>query len=490
METLFAPAEKIAQGNLDGSEHAPQLSAAKRTLIAQLRNGQKPAARTSKIPRCTADEMAPLSSNQEQSWFFSQLEPRSPLYNVPVAIRLRGPLHIPALQKSIEQIVARHEVLRTRFGGEFEPVQVVGEMALVPVTVTDLRGISSDMRETVLQRSVDAEVRQPFDLARDLMLRVHVFQMGEDDWALTVVLHHIASDFASWGVLCRELTTLYEGILNGKKTALPELPIQYRDFGRWQQEWLRGAECQNHLGYWRKNLTGAPALLELPFSRPRTSAQTFVGACEYITLPTSMHRQVTDLSRDAEVTIFMTLLAAFVALLSRLTKRDDLVVGSPAAGRYRAEVENLIGFFANIMVLRTNLKGDPTFRELLQRTREVVLDALAHQEVPFAKLIQELRPPRNASYLPFFQIVFMLQQELASSFRLPEITARDIEIDAGIAKFDLMLTVLEGEQGLRCCAEYNTALFAQADIRQMLSEYQRFLETAVAQPNKRISELK
>jgi non-ribosomal peptide synthetase component F len=205
-------------------------------------------------------------------------------------------------------------------------------------------------------------------------------------------------------------------------------------------------------------------------------------------LPTGLHGQLADLSRRDGATLYMALLAAFIALLSRYTKREDLVIGSPAAGRCRGELEDLIGFFANIMVLRTSLKGDPTFSELLRRTREVVLDALAHQEVPFAKLVQELRPARSASHLPFFQIVFMLQQDLAASFRLPGVTASDIEVDTGIAKFDLMLTVLEGEQGLRCCAEYNTALFDKADIRQMLSEYQRFLESVVAQPDVRISE--
>jgi hypothetical protein len=494
METLFQPEEAIARGIITdwqkSSINARQLSAAKRTLIAQSRNGHRPVAPPARIPSSAAVEPAPLSSNQEQSWFFSQLQPRSPLYNVPVAIRLSGRLEIPALQKAIEQIVARHEVLRTRFAGEFQPEQVVAEIATVPVIVTDLRGISADMREVVLERRVQEEIRQPFDLARDLMIRVHVFRMEEDDWALTVVLHHIASDFWSWRVLCRELTPLYEGILNRKRSVLPKLPIQYRDFGRWQQEWLRGADCENHLGYWRQNLAGAPALLELPFSRPRPAAQSFDGAVEYMALPKKLHGQLMDLSRSGEVTLFMTLLAAFVALLSRYTNREDMVVGSPAAGRCRAELENLIGFFANIMVLRASLKGDPTFRELLHRTREVVLDALAHQEVPFAKLVQQLRPPRSASHLPFFQIVFMLQDEMAGSFHIPGITARDMEIDAGIAKFDLMLTVLEGEQGLRCCAEYNTALFGNADIRRMLTEYQRFLETVVTQPDVKISRFK
>jgi hypothetical protein len=491
METLFQPTNEIARGTISdvwekSSEQAHQLSDAKRALIAQWRNGHRTATPQVKIPHCAPSQDAPLSSNQEQCWFFSQLQPESPLYNVPVAIRLRGPLQISALQKALEQIVGRHDVLRTRFGGEFQAEQVVGGIEPVPVTVTDLRGISADMREAALQRRVEEEIRQPFDLARDLMIRAHVVRMGEDDCALTVVLHHIASDFWSWRVLCRELTALYEDTPN----PLPELPIQYRDFGQWQQAWLQGAECENHLSYWRKNLAGAPPLLELPFSRPRPASQSFDGACEFMALPTALHRQLTDFSRAGEFTLFMTLFAAFVALLSCYTKREDIVVGSPAAGRCRAELENLIGFFANIMVLRTSSKGDPTFRELLQRTREVVLDGLVHQEVPFAKLVQELRPARNASYLPFFQIVFMLQQDLAGSFHLPGVAARDLEFDAGIAKFDLMLTVLEGEQGSRCCAEYNSALFAKADIQRMLADYQHLLETALAHPDTRISQLK
>ncbi|MGZ4988384.1 MAG: condensation domain-containing protein, partial [Limisphaerales bacterium] len=382
------------------------------------------------------------------------------------------------------------EVLRTRFYGEFEPEPVVAATASVSVTVIDLRSVHPELREAQLQRNVEEEICQPFDLARGPMIRVRAFRMGEDDWGLTVVLHHIASDFLSWRVLCRELTPLYQGLLDGQQSSLAELTIQYRDFARWQQEWLQGPECENHLRYWRKNLAGIPAVLDLPFARPRPPAQSFHGACEFMALPPELHGQLTDLSRREEVTLFMTLLAAFVALLGRYTKREDLVIGSPAAGRYRAELEELIGFFANIMVLRTSLKGDPTFSELLRRTREVVLDALAHQEVPFAKLVQELRPARSASHLPLFQIVFMLQQELAASFRLPGITATDIDVDTGTAKFDLMLTVLEGEQGLRCCAEYNTSLFEKTDIHRMLLEYQRLLQAVVAQPDMKISEFK
>ncbi len=465
-----------------------QLSAAKRTLIAHLRKGQRPVVDAEKIPRSARAQMGPLSSNQEQSWFFSQLQPQSPLYNVPVAIRVRGHLEIAALQKAIEQIVARHEVLRTRFGGEFEPTQAVDEIAPVPAIVSDLRSVPREQREAELQRRVQEEVRQPFDLARDLMIRVRAFRMEEDDWGLTVVLHHIASDFLSWRVLCRELTTLYQGFLNGRQGSLAELPIQYRDFARWQQEWLQGHEYESHLGYWRTNLASAPGLLELSFSRPRPPVQSFHGACEFMALPTELYRELADLSRREGATLFMTLLAGFVALLCRYTNREDLVIGSPAAGRCRAELEDLIGFFANIMVLRTSVKDDPSFRELLRRTREVVLDALAHQEVPFAKLVQELRPARSASHLPFFQIVFMLQQDLAASFRLPGVTATDIEVDTGIAKFDLMLTILEGEQGLRCCAEYNTSLFEKADVRRMLCEYQRFLQIVVVRPDVRVSE--
>jgi hypothetical protein len=495
MQTLPRPTENRprAYGTAGGenpSADTSQLSAAKKSLIAHLRNGDRAAPATTKIPRCAGLQMGPLSSNQEQSWFFSQLQPRSALYNVPVAIRLCGNLDITALQKAVEEIVERHQVLRTSFGGEFQPSQVVRVSVPVQVAVTDLREVHPQLREAELQCLVEEEIRQPFDLVRDLMIRVRAFRMAEDDWALTFVIHHIAGDFWSWRVLCRELMALYQSAVDGRQSSLADLPIQYRDFARWQQEWLQGPQCENQVSYWRTNLAGSPAVLALPFARPRLQVQSFHGACEVMAVPTELHEQLIELSRREETTLFMTLLAAFVALLGRYTKSEDIIVGSPAAGRCHAELEELIGFFANIMVLRTSLKGDPTFRELLRRTREIVLDGLAHQEVPFAKLVQELRPPRSANHLPIFQIVFMLQQEFAASFRLPGVTATDIEVDTGTAKFDLMLTVMEREQGLRCCAEYNTSLFDKADIRRMLLEYQRFLQTLVDRPEVRVSEFK
>jgi hypothetical protein len=494
MQGLFEPTTKtagpIASDNCDNLPNTPPLSAAKRALIAQLRNGQTRPSQPIKIPRSPRGGTAPLSSNQQQSWFFSQIQPQSALYNVPIAIRLRGQLDLQALQKALEQTVARHEILRTRFSGDFDPTQTVDEFAPMHITVSDLRNADHSSREAELQRRVQEEIRRPFDLARDLMIRVRAFQMDEDDWGLTFVLHHIASDFWSWRVLCRELSALYQRTLSGGQNRVEHLPIQYRDFAQWQQDWLEQADCQSHLNFWKTNLAGAPKVLDLPFARPRPTVQIFNGACEVNVLPTDLRRQLSALGRSEEATLFMTLLAAFVALLGQYTDREDIVIGSPAASRCRAELEELIGFFANIMVIRASLKGDPTFREVLRRTREVMLDALAHQEVPFAKLVQELRPARSASHIPFFQIVFMLQQEMAASFRLPGIVARDIDIDTGTAKFDLMLTVLEGEQDLRCCAEYNTDLFDKADIRRVLSDYQGFLQKAVAQPDARLSHLK
>jgi hypothetical protein len=470
-----------------------ELSKAKKALFAQWRSGQSPAARRSgrTIPRRPDAPPAPLSLAQEQAWFFSQLQPDSPLYNIPLPMRWRGHLDLSAFQKALDALVARHPIFRTQFGEDefFEPVQLVEEPSPVPVNVTDLRDLPEALREEELCRWLREEIRQPFDLARDLMIRVRLLQIGEDDWGVSIVLHHIAGDFWSLGVLCRELEILYRCFLEGRPAALPELPIHYGDFAAWQQEWLRGSEVETHLAWWQQNLIDAPTVLDLPFARARPATQTFHGACEFMCLPAGLRLRLVELSRREGVTPFMTLLAGFQALLHGYTGREDLLIGSPAAGRGRAELEGVIGFFANVLVLRTSLEGNPTFRELLCRTRNVVLEALDHQEVPFARVVQELRPQRSASHLPFFQIVFMLQEELAPSVRLPGLRATDLEADTGTAKFDLLLSVLDGGESLKCCAEYNTDLFAEASIRRMLEQYQSLLESILAQPDRRLSDL-
>ena len=293
----------------------------------------------------------------------------------------------------------------------------------MPVTLSDLCGIRPELREAELQRRVQEEIRQPFDLARDLMIRVRAFRMEEDDWGLTVVLHHIASDFWSWRVLCRELRHSMKDYGRCSKARLRNWRFNIEISRAGSRNGCKGPIQKpswllaNESG-WRTRTIGTAVCTSAPVGAVISTAHVNSWPCRR-----SCTGNWRILSRREEATLFMTLLAGFVALLSRYTKREDLVIGSPAAGRCRAELEDLIGFFANIMVLRTSLNGDPTFRELLGRTREVVLDALAHQEVPFAKLVHELRPARSASHLPFFQIVFMLQQDLAASFRLPGVTA-------------------------------------------------------------------
>jgi hypothetical protein len=470
------------------------ISAAKRALFAQWRGGEVPVASKtdSAIRRRTDKRPAPLSLAQQQAWFFSQLEPESPLYNIPMPMRLAGKLDIPAFQKALNAIVARHEIFRTHFGlsdETCEPIQWTGETSPVPVDVIDLREVSEAQRENELCRLVRKEIRRPFNLAHDLTLRVQLFRMEKDDWGLSMVVHHIAADIWSWGILCREIATLYEGFLEHRQVSLPALSIQYADFATWQQEWLKGNEFQTHLAYWKQNLSDAPSVSELPLDYERPARQTFHGATEYLNLPDDLRAKLLELSQREGATLFMTLLGGFQALVYGYTGQEDLLIGSPAAARCRSELEGSIGFFANVLVLRTNLGGNPTFRELLRRTRSVVLDGLNHQEPPYAKLVQELRPQRSASHLPFFQILFMIQEELSQSFKLPGINATDLRVDTRTAKFDLLFSVLEEKEKLKCCAEYNIDLFQSATIRRMLERYRILLEDIVAQPDSCLSDL-
>jgi amino acid adenylation domain-containing protein/non-ribosomal peptide synthase protein (TIGR01720 family) len=436
------------------------------------------------------DGSLPLSFAQQRLWFLDQLEPGSPLYNIPTSYRVSGPLNIIALQESLNEIVRRHEVLRTSFYNlQGQPIQTIAPTLSLTLPVVDLSSLPEAERELEALRLAAEETRRSFDLAQAPLLRASVLRLADEEHILLLTLHHIVSDGWSMGVLFQELSALYDAFSNGKPSPLSELPIQYADFAVWQRQWFQGEVLESQLSYWKKQLADAPAVLELPTDHPRPPAQTFHGARQSLVVPNSLTNQLKALSNQENVTLFMTLLAAFQTLLYRYTGSDNILVGSPIAGRNRTEIEGLIGFFVNTLVLRTDLSGDPSFRELLRRVRRVALEAYAHQDLPFEKLVEELQPERNLSHSPLFQVMFVLQNAPMTDLRLTGLTARPLKVDIEAAKFDLALSIVEELGSLRGVIEYNTDLFDGATIHRMIGHFQTLLENIVTEPERQLSSL-
>jgi amino acid adenylation domain-containing protein len=433
----------------------------------------------------------PLSFAQQRLWFLDQLAPHNAFYNISTAVRLRGPLNIVALEQSLDEIVWRHEILQTTFMTlEGKPVQVIAiaPSLTVAMPVMDLQGLAKARQEAETERLATEEAQCPFDLTRGPLLRVKLVRLEERQYILLITMHHIISDGWSLGVFVRELAGLYEAFASGRSPLLPELPIQYVDFVIWQREWLQGDALEDQLRYWKRQL--APlSVLDLPADRPRPPAQTFRGAIHSCELPHSLATALEELSREEDVTLFMTLLAAFQTLLYRYTGQPDVVVGSPIANRNRPELENLIGFLANTLVLRADLAGDPSFYELLQQERRVCLAAYAHQDVPFEKLVEELQPERDLSRNPLFQVMFVLQSAPMPALELPGLTLELMETNSGTARFDLTLSVTSTAQGLEASFEYNTDLFDPARIRRMATHFQTLLKGIVVNLDQRLSDL-
>ena len=454
------------------------------TTPAELDSGRPP-----RIEQPSAEPYtAPLSFAQLRLWFLYRLEPESPAYNLAAAVHLSGPLHERALHRSLQQIVHRHEALRTTFAEvDGRPVQVIHAAATVVLPVHDLQGLTGAEQQSAIQERASEEARQPFDLVHGPLLRVRLLKLGPAEHVFVVVMHHIVSDGWSIGIFIRELAELYEAFSKGDPCPLPPLPIQYVDFAHWQRDHLQGEKLAEHLAYWRAQLDGAPAILELPADHPRAAVQTFRGAVEAFSLPRRLAARLNALSRREGCTLFMTLLAAFKVLLYRYTSQEDLVVGTPIANRNRVEIESLIGLFVNTLVLRSTLSGNPSFRELLQRVRETALDAFAHQDLPFEKLMEELHPVRNLSHTPLFQVMFAMENAPEESLELAGLKATILELDSGAAKFDLTLSVHETPQGLTGSFEYNNDLFDAATIRRMIGHFGVLLDAIVADPDQPVS---
>ncbi len=451
----------------------------KRELLAQLL--QK---------KVSKPQFYPLSFAQQRLWFLDQLQPGNSLYNEAAALLLQGSLNVSALKQSFNEIVRRHEVLRTTFTlVEGQPVQVVAPSLTLALPLVDLRSLPAKERQIEVQRLVAEAVEQPFDLAEEPLVRVTLLKLGEAEHVLLFAMHHIIYDIWSRKIIIQELATLYNAFSTGKPSPLSELPIQYTDFAIWQRQWLQGEVLESLLSYWQQQLGSHPPILQLPTDRSQPRIQTFRGARESFSLPTTLTEALKALSRQAEVTLFMTLLAAFKTLLHRYTGQDDILVGSPIANRNRSEIEGLIGFFVNTLVLRTDLSGNPSFRELLERVREVALGAYAHQDLPFEYLVEELQSDRNLSHNPLFQVAFVFQNAPTEELKLSDLSVSFLKQENRTAKFDLTLLVEDTELGLQGAFEYNTDLFDASTITRMVEHLCTLLSGIAATPERRISEL-
>ncbi|MCC5650789.1 amino acid adenylation domain-containing protein [Nostoc sp. XA013] len=440
----------------------------------------------------------PASFAQQRLWFLDQLASGNPFYNVSTALCLKGSLNFTALKQTFNEIVRRHETLRTTFVMiEQQPVQVIAPSLTIPLPLIDIRNFAQE-RETQVRRIATAEAQHPFNLTTGPLLRVKLLQLDEAEYVLLLNLHHIVADGWSIGVLIRELGVLYKAFVEDKRclmsTLLPELPIQYADFAQWQREWLQAvgengcSPLQTQLAYWRKQLDGI-SVLNLPTDRVRPAVPTYRGAKQFVELPHSLTQGLEALSYQEDVTLFMTMLAAFQTLLYRYTQQEDIVVGSAIANRNRSELEGLIGFFVNSLVLRSDLSGNPTFRELLNRVREVTLGAYAHQDLPFEKLVEELHPERDLSRHPLFQVVFSLQNTPIEALELPGLKLSLFDFDTKVAKLDLEFHLWRDLETLKGEVVYSTDLFEQSSITRMLGHFQILLESIVANPKERISDL-
>jgi amino acid adenylation domain-containing protein len=436
------------------------------------------------IPRAPRDGALPLSYAQQCLWLSDQMQHGSAAYNIVNALRLRGRLNVPAIEFALTEIIRRHEILRTTFAMvDSAPVQVIHRAQPFTLAVLDV----STEGEAEVRRVAMEESQRPFDLSAGPLLRASVLRLSEQEHVLLCTMHHIISDGWSMGVLIRELTTLYEAFGHRQQSPLPELGIQYADYAHWQREWLQGEVLEQQLNYWKQQLAGVPAVLELPTDYPRPAVQTFRGAHQSLTLPVESTTGLKALTQREGVTLFMTLLAAFQTLLWRYSGQEDIVVSTGIANRNRAETEPLIGFFVNTLVLRTNLSGDPTFAELLRRVREVTLGAYAHQDVPFELLVEALAPERDARYTPLFQVMLVLQNaRVGEAVKLAGLEVSGVGGESGTAKFDLTLFVEERGEELGLVLEYNTDLFAARTIEEMLESFRRLVEGIVTEPERSI----
>ncbi|HJT56835.1 MAG TPA: condensation domain-containing protein, partial [Ktedonobacteraceae bacterium] len=432
----------------------------------------------------------PLSFAQQRLWFLDQLVPNSAFYNTPRSVRLSGRLHVMALEQSLNEIIRRHEALRTTFvSKEGQAVQVILPPRPMILSVVSLEELPESARQVQTRRLVDEEARQRFELAHDLPMRMTLLRLDEEEHVLLLTMHHIISDDWSTNLFFQELTALYDAYISGKPSPLSELPIQYADFAAWQRQWLKGEALQSQLSYWRRKLADAPAFLKLPGDHPRPPIQSFQGARHKFAFSKTLSEALKAVSRREGATLFMTLLAAFKVLLYYYTGQDDIIVGSPIANRVRVEIEALIGCFFNTLALRTSLVGNPDFQELLGRVRETALGAYAHQNLPFEEVVRDLKLQPDLSRNPLFQVMFSLHNAPMPALELPNLSLKPLEVAVETVRLDLTLHMMDTDDGLSGMVDYNTDLFEASTIRRMIEHLEVLLDTIVAQADARLNVL-
>jgi amino acid adenylation domain-containing protein len=481
---------KVQANMSEATKNTSELSAEERAaLVMQLKRKANTSESREAITRRRESGPFPLSFAQQRLWFLNVLEPNSP-YIIPANFHLQGRLDTEALERALNEIVRRHESLRTTFTSiDGQPGQIIVPQLTLTMPVYDLSAVPESEREAEIKR-YKIELQRPFDLTRAPLIRACLIRLGAEEHVLLLAMHHIISDGWSIGILVREMSALYEAdTAREPQAALPELSIQYRDFAVWQREWLSGRELDEQIAYWRENLRGAAPAIELPTDHARPPVQTYRGAMLEYVIDRRLTRELHELSRAQGATLYMTLLAAFKTLLYRYTGQTDIVVGTPIANRNRFEIENLIGFFVNTLVLRTDLSANPAFSELLARVRDTTLGAFTHQDLPFEKLVEELHPERDMSRTPLFQVMFSLQNAPLPTEPLGEASMRLMDEESKTAQFDLTLDLMERDDTIQCALEYNTDLFERETAERMLAHYLRLLEAVVADPHTRLLEL-
>ena len=474
------------------ADRLTELSPQKRQLLeAMLRKKRAQEAAAAAIPPRGKDcGPLPLSFSQERLWLLDQFEPGSPAYNLSSALRFTGGLDVEALRRTLDAIRRRHESLRTRFAVRDEvPVQVVDPPAPFALPLVDLEGLPAERREEEVLRQARLDAARPFDLQRGPLFRAALLRVSRRDHGLLAAMHHIVSDGWSLGVFTRELGLLYPAFSAGKPSPLPPLPIQYPDFAIWQRRTLDGEALEKQLDYWRERLAGLEPVLDLQGDRPRPAQRTRQGDLRPALLPEGLSRELRALSGREGTTLFTTLLAGFLALLRGQTGREDLCLGTPVAGRRQVETEGLIGFFVNTLVLRADLGGAPSFRELVARVHQVVLDAQAHQDLPFERLVSELTTDRSLSHAPIFQVLFALQNTSNPSLGLPELAVDGISLPSGSTKFDLSLLLRDTGGAIGGGMEYSLDLFDPATIERLLGRFEALMAAAAADPSLPLTEL-
>jgi len=473
------------------ADRLSQLSSAKRELLEKIKRGKATAVKQSEsIPRRSQYSSVPASFGQKRLWFLDQLIPGLVAYNIPAAVRAQGFLNFSTLQRSLNEIALRHETLRTTFAVDNgQPVQLITPSPTAPMAIIDLRELPETISQEEARQLIEKEIQQPFNLSRGPLWSIRLFHLGDEEYIILIIMHHIISDAWSLDILVRELSVIYSAYLLEKPSPLPELPIQYADFVMWQQQWLQGEVLEKQLSYWKNRLSGTPTVLELATDKIRPIVQTFGGAIEPFMISMQLAESLKTLGRRQGSTLFMVLLAAFETLLYRYSGQPDFLIGSPIAGRTKVETEDLIGFFANTLALRAELSGNPSFLELLSRVRETTLEAYANQEIPFEKLVEELHPTRDTSRNPLFQVMFVLQNTPESSIEVSALKLSNVTTRIQTAKFDLWLSMAEGPQTLGGVLEYKTDLFSVSTIQRLLRHFTLLLEDAAIHPERPISDL-